>query len=239
MAQIQPSWIYPLTFSFHRIPVGIDNCFLLRGARTILIDGGALGGLPSFNRRMRDLGVDPTEIALILLTHGHWDHITCLSDIRRLSGAKVAIHGRDQFMVETGEPPFPAGVTAWGRIMSTSAKLLARPKLPKVKVDVVIGDDGMSLREYGIPGKVVYTPGHSMGHVSILLDSGEAFVGDMAMNDWYLRRAPGLPILADDIRMVVESWRRILPMGVKQVYPAHGMDFPVEAMLREIENSKQ
>jgi glyoxylase-like metal-dependent hydrolase (beta-lactamase superfamily II) len=42
----------------------------------------------------------------------------------------------------------------------------------------------MSLKEFGIPGQVVYTPGHSMGHVSIILDSGDAFVGDMAMNDW-------------------------------------------------------
>jgi hydroxyacylglutathione hydrolase len=103
-------------------------------------------------------------------------------------------------------------------------------------VDLVIDDGGLSLTEYGIPGKVVYTPGHSMGHVSILLDSGDALVGDMAMNDWYLRLTPGLPVLADDINMVVESWKKILPMGIKRVYPAHGMDFPVEVMKQEIAN---
>jgi glyoxylase-like metal-dependent hydrolase (beta-lactamase superfamily II) len=75
-----------------------------------------------------------------------------------------------------------------------------------------------------------------MGHVSIVLDSGEAFVGDMAMNDWYLRLTPGLPILADDIEMLVESWKKILPMGIKRIYPAHGMDFPVEVMQKEISN---
>ena len=37
-----------MAFSFHRIPVGICNCYLLRGERTVLIDGGALGGMPSF-----------------------------------------------------------------------------------------------------------------------------------------------------------------------------------------------
>lgn len=224
-----------MTFSFHRIPIGIDNCFLLRGEQTILIDGGAWGGLPSFKRRLQDLGVDPAEIALILLTHGHWDHITCLSDIQKMTGAKVAVHARDQFMVESGEPPFPDGVNTWGRLMSWSAKALLRQKLPKVKVDVVIGDEGLSLQEFGIPGKVVYTPGHSMGHVSVILESGEAFVGDMAMNDWYLRLTPGLPILADDIRMVVESWKKILPLGIKRVYPAHGGDFPVEVMHKELE----
>lgn len=227
-----------MAFSFHRIPVGIDNCFLLRGERTVFVDGGAWGGLPSFKSGLQKLNVDPKEIELIILTHGHWDHITCLSDIQRMTGAKIAVHGRDQFMVETGEPPFPAGVNAYGKMMSASAKALLRQKLPKLKVDVVIEDGGMSLSEYGIPGKVVYTPGHSMGHVSILFDSGDALVGDMAMNSWFLRLTPGLPVLADDIKLVVESWKKILPMGIKRVYPAHGLDFPVEVMQKEIANFK-
>jgi glyoxylase-like metal-dependent hydrolase (beta-lactamase superfamily II) len=227
-----------MTFSFHSIPVGIDNCFLLRGERTIFVDGGAWGGLSSFQNGLKKLSVDPKEIELIILTHGHWDHITCLSDIQRMTGAKIAMHGQDQFMVETGEPPFPAGVTSYGNVMSASAKALLHPKLPKLKVDVVIDDNGMSLSEYGIPGKVVYSPGHSMGHVSIILESGDAIVGDMAMNSWFLRLTPGLPVLADDIKLVVESWKKILPMGIKQVYPAHGMDFPVEVMQKEIANFK-
>ncbi|MEP0806104.1 MAG: MBL fold metallo-hydrolase [Chloroflexota bacterium] len=223
-----------MTFTFHRIPVGICNCYLLRGERTILIDGGAQGGINAFVRGMERLRLDPKEISLMLLTHGHWDHIGALHPIQQLTGAKVAVHHRDQPWVESGAPPFPPGVNAYGRAMSALAKTLLHPKLPSVKADLVLGDGGISLAEYGIPGKVVYTPGHTMGHVSILLDTGDAFVGDMAMNDWYLRLTPGLPILAEDIGMVVESWKKILPMGIKRIYPAHGMDFPVEVMHREI-----
>ncbi len=227
-----------MAFNFYRIPIGICNSFLLRGERTILIDGGAWGGFPSFQRQLKTLGVDPQEIGLILLTHGHWDHISCLADIQKLTGAKIAIHARDQFMVETGEPPFPNGVTTYGKLMTWSARLLIHPHLSPLKVDTVIPDAGMSLREFGIPGEVIYTPGHSMGHVSILLDSGDAFVGDMAMNDWYLRLSPGLPVLGDDIELVVESWKKILPLGIKRIYPAHGMDFPVEIIQKEIANFK-
>jgi hypothetical protein len=39
--------------------------------------------------------------------------------------------------------------------------------------------------------------------------------------------------------LVVESWKKILPMGIKRVYPAHGMDFPVEVMYKELENFKR
>jgi len=227
-----------MTFSFHRIPVGICNCFLLRGERTILVDGGAMGGLPAFKRKLKELHIEPGEIELILLTHGHWDHITCLGDIQTMTGAKIAVHEKDRFMVETGEPPFPNGVNGYGKAMSALAKGILHPHLPKLKVDTVIPDAGMSLRAFGIPGEVIYTPGHSMGHVSIVLDTGDALVGDMAMNDWYLRLSPGLPILADDIRLVVESWKKILPLGIKRVYPAHGLDFPVEVMQKEIANFK-
>jgi glyoxylase-like metal-dependent hydrolase (beta-lactamase superfamily II) len=227
-----------MAFRFHRIPIGICNCFLLQGERTVLVDAGAQGGLPSFVRSMKKLNVDPKQIDLILLTHGHWDHITCLNEIRQMSGARVAVHAKDQYMVETGEPPFPEGTTPYGRFMSWTAKKLLHPHLPKIKADIVLDDEGMSLNAYGIPGKVVYTPGHSQGHVSILLDSGDAIVGDMAMNAWYLRLTPGLPVLADNIHQVVQSWKKILPMGIKRVYPAHGMDFPVEVMQKEVESFK-
>jgi hydroxyacylglutathione hydrolase len=227
-----------MSFTFHRIAVGICNCFLLRGDRTILIDGGAMGGFAAFQRKLSELKVDPQEIDLILLTHGHWDHITCLADIQKLTGAKIAVHKQDQFMVETGEPPFPDGVTPYGKMMAWSAKRILNPYLTPLKVDSVIPDTGMSLKEFGIPGEVVYTPGHSQGHVSILLETGDAIIGDMAMNDWYLRLTPGLPVLADDINGVVESWKKILPMGIKKVHPAHGMAFDVSIMQKEIANFK-
>jgi len=227
-----------MKFSFHRIHAGICNCYLLRGERTILVDAGAWGGFPSFERAIEHIGVDPHRIELILLTHGHWDHITCLDQIRGMTGAKVAVHFQDQYMIESGEPPFPAGVNGYGRAMSWLSRRLIHPKLPKIKVDKVIGDEGMSLDEYGIPGRVVHAPGHTKGHTAVLLETGDALVGDMAMNDWYLRLTPGLPVLADDFPALVETWKRIIPMGIKRVYPAHGLDFPVEVLQKEIAEIK-
>lgn len=101
-------------------------------------------------------------------------------------------------------------------------------------MDIVLGDAGVSLAGYGIPGKVIHTLGYTQGSVIIFLESGEAFVGDMAMNVWFFWRTPGLLFLAEDLDMVVKSWKTVLPMGVKRIYPAHGMDFPADIIQKEI-----
>ena len=70
--------------------------------------------------------------------------------------------------------------------------------------------------------------------MSVLLDTGEAFVGDLAMNKFPLRFSPGLPIFAEDQAAVVESWRSLLDQGATTVYPAHGKPFPAEVIRKAI-----
>ena len=70
--------------------------------------------------------------------------------------------------------------------------------------------------------------------VSVLLDSGDAFVGDMAMNGLPLTLGPSLPIFAEDMSAVKNSWRKLIGMGVKKIYPAHGKPFPIEKLIRKV-----
>jgi hydroxyacylglutathione hydrolase len=46
----------------------------------------------------------------------------------------------------------------------------------------ILVDEEMDLLEFGVNGRIVHTPGHTSGSISLLLDSGEAFVGDLAIN---------------------------------------------------------
>jgi glyoxylase-like metal-dependent hydrolase (beta-lactamase superfamily II) len=69
-------------------------------------------------------------------------------------------------------------------------------------VDIILGDEAFSLAEFGIAGKVISTPGHSPGVVSVVLDTGDAFVGDLAMNAFPMCLSPSLPIFADDMQKV-------------------------------------
>jgi glyoxylase-like metal-dependent hydrolase (beta-lactamase superfamily II) len=97
-------------------------------------------------------------------------------------------------------------------------------------VDLVLGGDEFSLSDYGIDGSVIHTPGHSSDSVSLLLGTGEAFVGDLAMNGLPMRIGAGVPIFADDVGVVRESWRMLIDRGAKVFYPAHGKPFAVDRL---------
>ena len=221
-------------FHFHRIPLGIDNCYLLCGNKNILIDGGAPGRIEDLRTGLARLGVSADEIFAILLTHSHADHIGSLHAIQRLTGAQVWVHQAERSSVEYGNPKLPPGVTAWGRTLVGLGHFLYKPKIIPCKVDHALGDTGLSLAAYGIPGRVIHTPGHSAGSVCVLLDTGEVFAGDMAMNAWFLRRTPGLGILAENRKEMVHTWKKLIDMGARWVYPAHGNDFSILVIQKEI-----
>jgi hypothetical protein len=46
---------------------------------------------------------------------------------------------------------------------------------------------------------------------------------------------PGLPIFANDIEAVKQSWKRLLEYDIHSIYPGHGNPFPVEVVKRILE----
>jgi len=215
--------------------LGMVQCFLLKGEKTILIDAGMSGQMKGFQKGLTEAGVQLEDIDLILFTHGHFDHIGLAKEIVDRSDAQTAIHRLEKDWLESGKPPFPPGTTAWGKFLASSVKLLPEMSVPGTKVDFALGDEGLSLGEYGIAGKVVYTPGHTLGSVSILLDDGTAIVGDLAMSAKIFRLNPGVPIFAEDTALVKESWRKLLDLGAKAIYPAHGKPFSAEVFRRQLD----
>jgi len=69
-----------------------DTVYVVRGDGVILIDGGDPHKQANLKRGLDRASISPEEIKLILLTHGHWDHIGSAKDIQALTGARVFLH---------------------------------------------------------------------------------------------------------------------------------------------------
>jgi hydroxyacylglutathione hydrolase len=217
------------------IRLGFDQCYVLKSEGVIAVDAGFPGKGEHFTQGLERASINPHDVQLIVLTHGHWDHIGSAKEIKNITGGKLAMHHREASWLERSQKPLPPGITLWGKVFIGIHKLfMPLITITPVEVDVLLGDEGLSLADYGIPGKILYTPGHSSGSVSVLLNTGEAFVGDLAMNRFPLRFSPGLPIFADDLDAVAKSWRLLLAQGARTVYPAHGKPFPAEVIRRAL-----
>jgi len=224
-----------MAVSIYPIKLGFDHCYVIRGEKTILIDGGSPNQVKQFKKALARLSIRHEEIGLIIITHGHWDHIANAKEIKTITGAKIVMHKAEKEWLEKGLKPMPPGISNWGHIIERLITVfLPLVHIPATTVDITIGDGGFSLNEYRIPGRIIHTPGHSCGSVSVLLETGEAFVGDMAMNGLPLRFGPGLPVFAEDLARLKQSWKLLLDQGVKTIYPAHGEPFSADVIRKVI-----
>jgi hydroxyacylglutathione hydrolase len=215
------TWIYP-------IPTGVANMYAVKAQGVVLIDAGGPQKISKIKDVFHKAGIKPEDVRLLVLTHGHWDHIGSARDIIDWAGCEVLLHQRDLHLLNCSSPVLPGTFSLWGKVMLEVIKpFAASAKIPHFEVDITPAEDEFSLHEYGIPGKIIHTPGHTPGSLSVLLEGGEAFVGDLAMNEIPMRLKPGLPIFGDDLEIIKESWRRLQGMGVQKVYPGHGKPFSV------------
>ncbi|MFH0757295.1 MAG: MBL fold metallo-hydrolase [Bacteroidota bacterium] len=213
---------------------GVNTCFIVKDKGAIMIDAAWAKDGSSFTKLLAKEGMTPKEIKLIILTHGDFDHVGGTKVLKEVTGAAVAIHEKDRKNLEEGIFHWPEGVTWWGRISRALLKPLLMKKrgFPGVKADLVLGNNDQSLEEFGIAGKIIYTPGHTFGSVSVLLDSGEAFVGCLAHNKFPFVLKPGLPIYAKDITLVKKSLKMVIDLGAKILYPGHGNPIPAGTMMK-------
>ena len=214
------------------LKLGMTNCYLIRGGENyVMVDAGPPNALNKFRQKLEQLGINPSTIIQIFITHMHFDHMGSLAEISQLTGAKSAMHHHDKELVEKGTIIMPGGIGPWGKFLTAflwTIKPLVNKAIEPVPVDRSLGNRHFSLEEFQINGKIIHTPGHTAGSISLVLDSGEAFVGDLAMSGFPRVSGPGPFVLGYSLETMRRSWQLLLDEGARRIYPSHGKPFDAE-----------
>ena len=224
-----------MTTKIHTLKFDINRCYIIQSQGTILIDGGPPNKGKNFEKYLTKYSIKPEEINLIVLTHGDFDHVGSTKDIKEITKAKIAIHEKDKIYLEEGIFHWPPAINIKGQIIrSLLLPFLKNIPFPSINADITLTDNEFPLNDFGIEGKIIYTPGHTLGSVTILLDSGEAFVGCLAHANKLFRIKPNLPIFAENMKLIKESWKLLIDQGAEIIYPGHGNPFHIDEIKRYI-----
>lgn len=206
------------------------NNYIIKGDKAcLLIDAGMGDKYDSFKKRIEKKGINMRDIKYVLLTHHHSDHNAYLNPLREEYGTKIIVHKNEVEDLKNGRNKL--GTYRQTVMINLTRKLLAnliKPDFDPVVIgdnDIVIKDDDNDLlrNELGIDAKIIHTPGHTMGSISVVMND-IAFVGDSVMN--FIVSSP-YPMLYEDETLVFKSWKKLIDNGVRFVYPAHGDKLPV------------
>lgn len=206
---------------------GMSNGFFIFDKAVVAVDSGCLEGEEVFLDVCKKAGIKPTDIKLIIVTHGHVDHFYNVPAMKKLSGAPVMCHKNAADFLNKGLDPDVMGRTSEGKEIIRRQEAEGNPTdhTPVVKVDYEIEGD-YDLTPWGVSGKLIYTPGHSRGCMSVVLDTREAIVGDIIVKT-PLTGLPGLAFLSygeDTNEELYASVRKLLDCADK-FYSGHGGPF--------------
>ncbi|WP_069999940.1 MBL fold metallo-hydrolase [Cellulosilyticum sp. I15G10I2] len=223
--------------SFYCLDLGITKCYLLACADGyLLIDTGYSSDYHKFVKIMNKLGIVLSKIKYLLLTHHHDDHAGFAAHLVKAAGCRLIVHKNAVVPLKNGVSldsmsPVNKRIKFVFSAFLLFHKNFEYPSVDLSNSDVIISDDQSEiLRQIGINGKIIYTPGHTDDSISVVLDNGNAFVGDAAMNFLQWCGIKYRPIYIDNIEEVYKSWNRLKEYGAKKIYPAHGKPFLINKL---------
>ncbi len=220
-----------------RIRTAFANTYLIcNGRNSVLIDTGMETPGKTVLQSLSGHGLQPSDIRLIILTHCHYDHARGAAALRAATGAKLLVHEHHAPHLRKGYCRLPKGtnllIEAWVSMGRAFMPRLAH--FPPVEPDVII-DREYGLANLGLDARIIPTPGHTSGSLSVILDGRHAIVGDLVISG---RGKSVFPPFADDPATLIRSWKTVIDAGVEYIYPGHGHPFRTEQLNRDFEKRK-
>jgi ribonuclease/clavin/mitogillin len=172
---------------------------LADSAPRLLVDAGWPGTLSTLQHTCKRMDIDLAAIPYQLATHYHPDHAGLVQNLKRL-GVRLIV-------VDTQLAGIP--------LLRTYVK--PQDQYEDITLDdnivLSVAESRAFLARIGIQGEIISTPGHSDDSVTLILDDGSAFTGDLTVPQ---------AARSDAMDLVRASWERIRAKGGRTIYPGHG-----------------
>lgn len=184
---------------------GNTNTFLFPGGNGfLLLDTGYAGELNAFYKAIKAKDVQVKDIVFVLATHYHPDHIGLIPDLVE-QGVRLLLTDTQTDAVHNSDG-----------IFAREPKLNWRPIRDSAATVLSCSDSRAFLGAMGIDGEIVSTPSHSRDSVSLLLDDGDGFVGDLERRAVLAGYDGNMPLQRD--------WETVLTHRPKRIFYAHGRE---------------
>ena len=186
-----------------KLKYGNTNTYFIRGSKgSILLDTDYAGTLQMFYKEIKKNGISLKDITYILATHYHPDHMGLVGELVSM-GVKFLV-------IDTQVPNLHFS----DDIFSRDKTLRMLPSVPEDKAEVIACKDNRAfLAALGIDGEIVSTPSHSEDSITLVLDSGDCFVGDLDPME-YMDGYEGNSALQSD-------WEKIMSFSPRVIHYGH------------------
>ena len=165
----------------------------------LLVDCGWPGTLPQFSAELKRKGVSLQDIKYLLVTHFHPDHAGMTQELKNLGMRHILLDVQIDHV-------------------SPMTEFFKTKNFPYVQVttndsiNLKVAESRNFLAKLSLQGEIIHTPGHSNDSVTLILDEGFAFTGDLH---------PVFMLPEDDV-VSKASWDKIYKHKIKTLFPAHG-----------------